>query len=68
MNMNVNDTITSFVKDCARVSMDPFFSLKRILFGKRIATNILKTKKEIKAMAKVDMLRSLSFEMIEKRL
>ena len=34
MGMDINKTITSFVEDCARVSMDPYFSLKRILLGR----------------------------------
>lgn len=50
------------------MSMDPFFSLKRILLGKKLATNWFKSKKEKSAMKKVEMLRSLAFEMIDERL
>ena len=50
---NISESIASFILDATSISMDPYFSIKRILFGKNFAENHFISHKEKKCLEKV---------------
>ena len=65
---NISEAIASFILDATAVSMHPFYSLKRILLGKRRAERHLRTRKEQHCLQKIEALRRVARETIERRI
>lgn len=63
--VNSIDIVSTFIYDCINVTFNPFYFLKTLILGKKMAAKVLPTSGEKIAMKKILALRKLALETID---